>query len=102
MIVRVGVTHSPNSTALLPSPAGTALMTRVGERKNMRGLSFPPAGCALVRPVVATTESGRGSVARKHAASVVGTSALNRVMASAIVRTSPAFVAQARSASLVG
>ncbi len=98
--VRVVPIHSPNSSTLLPSPAGTALMTTFGNMKNRRGLPRPPAGCALVTPSVATTESGRGSVATKQGPSPFGASALSRTTASAIEPTSPLRSAQRSNASL--
>lgn len=67
--------------------------------KNRRGAPRPPAGCALITPIVATTASGRGSVATKQGPSAFGASAFRRATASAIEPISPCDSAQRRSTS---
>ena len=100
LTVRVLPTHSPNSSSLLPSPAATAVMTIFGNMRSRRGAEVPNAGCALTFAEVATTASGRGSVAMKHGPLLFGPSASRRATASAIDPMSPFDFAHSRSASL--
>ena len=80
--------------------AGTAVMTSLGNIKRRRGAPPPAAGCTLDTPSVATTASGRGSVAMKQGTSAPGASALMRATTSAIDPIAPLDSAHRRSASL--